>query len=109
MTRMAKRPTKIKNGMCEHGCCDGCPHGCFDEPSDLDLQMYEEFQRRLRAREFCIGWHPVDSQKKTYYDALWDTWHEANTIAGNMQKDHPETVFFVEAVTVTKNCPRCNK
>lgn len=108
MSRIAKRPTKITNGMCEHGCCDGCPHGCFDELSDLDLKMYDEFQRRLRAREFCIGWHPVDSQKKTYYQAIYDSWHEANETAHVMAGDHPEVVVFVEAVIDTKKCDKCN-
>lgn len=109
MNRMAKRPGKIlHNGMCEHGAFDGCPHGCFDEPSDLDLKMYEEFQKRFLKREFCIGWHPVDSQKKTYYQALYDSWHEAEASAAGMRKDQPGTVFFVEAATVTRKCGRCN-
>ncbi len=30
--RLPKRPTKVHNGMCEHGACDWCPQGCFDSP-----------------------------------------------------------------------------
>ena len=50
MYRIAKHPTKVKNGMCEHGCCDGCPHGCFDAQHD-DMQTYAEFLRELKRRQ----------------------------------------------------------
>lgn len=105
MTRIARRPTSIHNGMCEHGCCDWCPQGCFDDQSAQET--FEEFQRRLKAREYCIGWHPVDSQKKTYYEALYDSWHEAEAAAASLRVD-TSYVFFVEAATITKKCPRCN-
>ena len=35
MTRLPKRPTPIHNGQCEHGMCDWCPQGCFDDPEQI--------------------------------------------------------------------------
>ena len=104
-----KHPTKITKGMCEHGCCDSCPHGCFDHPYD---SSFDEFQKALRAREFCIGWHPIDSQKKTYYQPLYDSWHEANEAAKYLAKNgDPSYVYFVEAVAIadTRTCGYCNR
>ena len=100
-----KRPTQITKGICEHGCCDSCQHGCFDHPYD---ESFDEFQRGLRNREFCIGWHPIDSQHKTYHEPLYDSWHEAEEIASELRKSDPSVVVFVEAALITKKCQHCN-
>ena len=36
-----KQPSRIKDGMCEHGCCDWCPQGCFDN-DDHHILTYDE-------------------------------------------------------------------
>jgi hypothetical protein len=70
------------------------------------MNEYDDFQNSLKAREFCIGWRLEGSQEKIYYEALFDSWHEANTIAcGSAQ---PGYIPFVETATETKICPRCN-
>ena len=73
----------------------------------METESYVEFQKRLRARLFCIGWHPVDSQKRTYYPVLYDSWHEAEQIAIGLRSDAINFVFFVEAVTNIKDCDGC--
>jgi len=67
---------------------------------------YDDFQNKLKAREFCIGWRQEDSQVKHYYQALFDSWHDANRIACDAAQ--PGYIPFVEAVTETISCPRCN-
>lgn len=69
---------------------------------------YDEYQARFRERYFCIGWRELDSQVKHYYAALFDSWSDANHISAGIQRDHPEYISFVDAVTETKTCPQCN-
>lgn len=56
---------------------------------------------------YCIGWHPVDSQKRTYYEALFDERSDAESIARDMQRTDPAHVFFVDVATEVKDCPHC--
>lgn len=70
------------------------------------MNAYDEFQLQLRQHEFCIGWKENDSQVRHYYQALFDDWHEANSIA--ITACQPNCTPFVEAVTETIPCPRCN-
>lgn len=110
MTRLAKRPGKIHAGRCEHSFCDWCPQGCFDEQPAVETfdELFDEFQRRLKQREYCIGWHPLDSQKRTYHNVLYDSWHEAEEVAAGMRQDQPGMVFFVDTANVTKRCDCCD-
>lgn len=39
-----KRPGRVVNGMCEHGACDWCPHGCFD---DAQRPMTDAERKRI--------------------------------------------------------------
>lgn len=57
---------------------------------------------------YCIGWHPVDSQKRTYYGALYDERQDAERLCRNMQKSSPEYVYFVDVATNTRTCTYCN-
>ena len=56
---------------------------------------------------FVIGWHPLDSQKRTYHQVLYESWHEAERIRVSLQRDQPGYVFFVDVATDTKACIEC--
>lgn len=70
------------------------------------MSDYDEFQAQLKSREFCIGWRQEGSQKRVYYQVIFDDWHEANAIACNSTQ--PGYIPFVEPVTVVSQCPNCN-
>lgn len=61
----------------------------------------------FRNRQFCIGWKQDDSQVRNYYQALFDDWHEANSIA--VSSCLPGYTPFVDAITDADiiDCPRC--
>jgi RecJ-like exonuclease len=67
---------------------------------------FDNLQDEIKRRQFCVGWRQEGSHHKIYDDTLFDSWHEANRIAvGSCQ---PGYIPFVEAITETKICPRCN-
>ena len=70
------------------------------------MSDFDELQKRIKSRMFCIGWRQEDSQVKHYYHAIFDSWHEANSIACDAST--PGTIPFVEAVMVTQKCSRCD-
>ncbi len=84
MTRMAKRPTKVTNGMCEHGACDWCPHGCFDHGEDMqpmkDLELILKnmnLEKKIRAFNLLPINENMISFLEEYYPELrnirrWD-------------------------------------
>lgn len=53
-----------------------------------------------KTRYFCIGWRAEDKQLH-YYDALFDTWHEANDIAKQIARS------FIDTTTSVQECPEC--
>ena len=70
------------------------------------MSDYDDFQNKIKAREFCIGWRQQGSQIKIYYQALFDDWHEAEKIA--RQSAQADYVSFVEPAINIKPCPNCN-
>lgn len=69
------------------------------------MTEYDEFQSQIKNRYFCIGWRQEDSQAKHYYQALFNSWHEAATIA--REANTPGNIPFVEAANEIIDCPRC--
>jgi hypothetical protein len=70
-----------------------------------EMNEYDEHQQQIKQRKFIIGWRQVDSQERIYYDALFDSWHEANHIA--VHSCQPGFIPFVEFAMETQTCILC--
>lgn len=66
---------------------------------------YDDFQNKLRSREFCIGWRQENSHNIFRSDVLYDSWHEAQAVAAGACS--PGYIPFVEPALFTMTCPHC--
>lgn len=45
-----KRPSRVNNGMCEHGACDWCPQGCFDDVKPMTSAERNRIIKRISEK-----------------------------------------------------------
>ena len=90
-----QRPTMIVGGKCGHGCCDWCPHGCFDKP-DMGKGVFERWYinimddkdlRKCFASDNDGHWYLIDAGLRDLFKSLledikdddapgWDLWYK---------------------------------